>query len=83
MALPDTGPRETQAACSALVGQCIGQVASRDEDAFGVLWRDLQSALLRYLTVMTPQAAVELASGPELPVVPRRGSGAPSSLPKL
>src|SRR4029450_9663432 len=33
-----------------------------DEDAFAVLWRDLNPALLRYLRVVAPGAAEALAS---------------------
>ena len=35
--------------------------AGGDEDAFGKLWRDLQPPLLRYLTVVAPGAAEDLA----------------------
>lgn len=43
--------------------------AGGDEDAFGVLWRDLQPRLLRYLTVVAPGAAEDLASETWLAVV--------------
>jgi RNA polymerase sigma-70 factor (ECF subfamily) len=33
-----------------------------DEQAFAVLWRDLQPALLRYLRVAAPEAAEDLAA---------------------
>ena len=36
--------------------------AGGDEDAFGVLWHDLQPRLLRYFMVITPEAAEDLAA---------------------
>ena len=36
--------------------------AGGDEDAFGVLWRDLQPRLLRYFMLIAPGAAEDLAA---------------------
>jgi len=47
--------------------------ADGDEDAFGLLWRDLQPRLLRYLRVTAPGAGEDLASETWLGVV--RGIG--------
>ena len=47
--------------------------AGGDEDAFGVLWHDLQPRLLRYFKVITPEAAEDLASETWLAVI--RGIG--------
>jgi RNA polymerase sigma-70 factor, ECF subfamily len=46
--------RSLQAALTAAVGG--------DEQAFAVLWRELQPAVLRYLRVLAPDAAEDLAS---------------------
>src|SRR4029450_10654104 len=43
------------------------------EQAFGVLWRDLQPALLRYLRVAAPEAAEDLAADTWVSVI--RGLG--------
>ena len=40
-----------------------------DEDAFGVLWYDLQPRLLRYFSVIAPGAAEDLASETWLAVI--------------
>jgi RNA polymerase sigma-70 factor (ECF subfamily) len=49
----------------AMIGRSFPRVleaaAGGDEDAFGKLWRDLQPRLLRYLTVVAPGAAEDLA----------------------
>jgi RNA polymerase sigma-70 factor (ECF subfamily) len=47
--------------------------ASGDEDAFGMLWYDLQPRLLRYFRVVAPGAAEDLASETWLGVI--RGIG--------
>ena len=47
--------------------------AGGDEDAFGVLWHDLQPRLLRYFKVIAPEAAEDLASETWLAVI--RGIG--------
>jgi RNA polymerase sigma-70 factor (ECF subfamily) len=47
--------------------------AGGDENAFGVLWHDLQPRLLRYFKVITPEAAEDLASETWLAVI--RGIG--------
>jgi len=47
--------------------------ASGDEDAFGMLWHDLQPRLLRYLTMIAPGTAEDLASETWLGVI--RGIG--------
>jgi DNA-directed RNA polymerase specialized sigma24 family protein len=44
-----------------------------DEQAFAVLWRDLQPALLRYLGVAAPEAAEDLAADTWVSVI--RGLG--------
>jgi RNA polymerase sigma-70 factor, ECF subfamily len=36
--------------------------AGSDEDAFGVLWHDLQPRLLRYFKLIAPGAAEDLAA---------------------
>src|SRR6266508_1290791 len=51
----------------------LGAAARGDEQAFGVLWQDLQPAMLRYLTMLAPGAAEDLASETWLRVV--RGIG--------
>jgi RNA polymerase sigma-70 factor, ECF subfamily len=43
--------------------------AGGDEDAFGVLWHDLQPRLLRYFSVIAPGAAEDLASETWLAVI--------------
>jgi RNA polymerase sigma-70 factor, ECF subfamily len=47
----------------------VDAAAGGDEDAFGVLWRDLQPVLLRYLDGMAPGAGEDLASETWLRVV--------------
>jgi RNA polymerase sigma-70 factor (ECF subfamily) len=47
----------------------LGAAARGDEDAFGMLWRDLQPRLLRYFRVVSPSAAEDLASETWLGVV--------------
>jgi RNA polymerase sigma-70 factor, ECF subfamily len=42
-----------------------------DEEAFAVLWRHLQPALLRYFQVVAPQAAEDLAADTWLSVIRR------------
>jgi RNA polymerase sigma-70 factor, ECF subfamily len=51
----------------------LSAAAGGDQDAFGRLWRDLQPRLLRYLRVVTPGGAEDLASETWLAVV--RGIG--------
>ena len=43
--------------------------AGGDERAFGILWRDLQPGLLRYLDALAPGAGEDLASETWLRVV--------------
>jgi RNA polymerase sigma-70 factor, ECF subfamily len=43
--------------------------AGGDEDAFGVLWHDLQPRLVRYFSVIAPGAAEDLASETWLAVI--------------
>jgi hypothetical protein len=40
----------------------LGDAKGGDEHAFGVLYRDLQPSLLRYLRVLAPRAAEDLAA---------------------
>jgi RNA polymerase sigma-70 factor, ECF subfamily len=47
--------------------------ADGDELAFGILWRDLQPGLLRYLDALAPGAGEDLASETWLRVVGRLG----------
>ena len=47
----------------------LDAAAGGDELAFGVLWRDLQPALLRYLNVLAPGAGEDLASETWLRVI--------------
>jgi RNA polymerase sigma-70 factor (ECF subfamily) len=60
-----------------MIGPAFAEVleaaAGGDEDAFGWLWHDLQPRLLRYLAVIAPAAAEDLASETWLSVV--RGIG--------
>jgi RNA polymerase sigma-70 factor (ECF subfamily) len=42
-----------------------------DEQAFAVLWRDLQPALLRYFQVVAPQAAEDLAADTWVSIIRR------------
>jgi RNA polymerase sigma-70 factor (ECF subfamily) len=49
----------------------LDAAAGGDETAFGVLWRDLQPRLLRYLDALAPGAGEDLASETWLRVVPR------------
>jgi RNA polymerase sigma-70 factor (ECF subfamily) len=51
----------------------LGAATRGDMDALGELWRDLQPRLLRYLTVVAPGAAEDLASETWLAVL--RGIG--------
>jgi RNA polymerase sigma-70 factor, ECF subfamily len=51
----------------------LAAAARGDEDAFGRLWRELQPRLLRYLLVIAPGAAEDVASEAWLAVV--RGIG--------
>jgi RNA polymerase sigma-70 factor, ECF subfamily len=51
----------------------LGAAAAGDELAFGILWRDLQPGLLRYLNALAPGAGEDLASETWLRVV--RGLG--------
>jgi RNA polymerase sigma-70 factor, ECF subfamily len=51
----------------------LDAAARGDEAAFGLLWRDLQPALLRYLDGLAPGAGEDLASETWLRVVPRLG----------
>jgi RNA polymerase sigma-70 factor (ECF subfamily) len=51
----------------------LAAAAGGDEDAFGMLWYDLQPRLLRYFRVVAPGAAEDLASETWLGVV--RGIG--------
>ncbi len=57
----------------AMIGSRFPQVleaaAVGDEDAFGLLWQDLQPRLLRYFNVITPAAGEDLASETWLGVV--------------
>ncbi|HYY79459.1 MAG TPA: RNA polymerase sigma factor [Actinomycetes bacterium] len=47
----------------------LAAAANGDEDAFGLLWQDLQPRLLRYLMVVAPGAGEDLASETWLGVV--------------
>jgi RNA polymerase sigma-70 factor, ECF subfamily len=47
----------------------LARAQSRDEEAFGRLFRDAQPALLRYLKVVAPQAAEDVAGETWLQVV--------------
>jgi RNA polymerase sigma-70 factor, ECF subfamily len=47
----------------------LDAAASGDEAAFGILWRDLQPGLLRYLDAFAPGAAEDLASETWLRIV--------------
>jgi len=66
----DTGPSGGTlgrlAPAAAMIGPTFAAVlaaaAGEDEDAFGILWYDLQPRLLRYFRVVTPGAAEDLAS---------------------
>jgi len=51
----------------------IAAAANGDEQAFAILWRELQPALLRYLRVVAPGASEDLASEAWLEVA--RGLG--------
>ncbi|HZD00053.1 MAG TPA: sigma-70 family RNA polymerase sigma factor [Actinomycetes bacterium] len=56
-----------------MIGDAFNEVleaaAGGDERAFAVLWRDLQPGLLRYLKVMAPGVAEDLASETWLDVI--------------
>jgi RNA polymerase sigma-70 factor, ECF subfamily len=60
-----------------MLGSCFGSVLAAavdgDEQAFARLWRDLHPAVLRYLRVVAPEAAEDVASEAWLEVV--RGLG--------
>jgi RNA polymerase sigma-70 factor (ECF subfamily) len=47
----------------------LAAAAAGDDAAFGVLWRDLQPALLRYLNAMAPGSGEDLASETWLRVI--------------
>jgi RNA polymerase sigma-70 factor (ECF subfamily) len=47
----------------------VDAAAGGDEAAFGILWRDLQPGLLRYLDALAPGAAEDLASETWLRIV--------------
>jgi RNA polymerase sigma-70 factor, ECF subfamily len=47
----------------------LAAAAGGDDEAFGILWRDLQPGLLRYLGAMAPGAGEDLASETWLRVV--------------
>jgi RNA polymerase sigma-70 factor (ECF subfamily) len=49
--------------------QVLEAAAVGDEDAFGLLWHDLQPRLLRYFKVIAPTVAEDLASETWLAVV--------------
>jgi RNA polymerase sigma-70 factor (ECF subfamily) len=49
----------------------LAAAARGDELAFGILWRDLQPGLLRYLNALAPGAGEDLASETWLRVVGR------------
>jgi RNA polymerase sigma-70 factor (ECF subfamily) len=51
----------------------LAAAAGGDELAFGILWRDLQPGLLRYLDALAPGAGEDLASETWLRVVGRLG----------
>jgi RNA polymerase sigma-70 factor, ECF subfamily len=51
----------------------LGDAKGGDEHAFGVLYRDLQPSLLRYLRVLAPGAAEDLAAETWLRVVRQLG----------
>ena len=51
----------------------LAAVARGDEPPFGILWRDLQPGLLRYLNAAAPGAGEDLASETWLRVVGRLG----------
>jgi RNA polymerase sigma-70 factor (ECF subfamily) len=59
----------------------LNAAASGDEHAFELLWRDLQPRLLRYLRVVVPEAAEDLASETWVAVIEsmERFSGSESS----
>jgi RNA polymerase sigma-70 factor, ECF subfamily len=57
----------------AVVSGSAGRGAGRDEQAFAVLWRELQPVVLRYLRVMAPAAAEDLAADAWVSVI--RGFG--------
>jgi RNA polymerase sigma-70 factor (ECF subfamily) len=61
----------------------LAAAARGDELAFGILWRDLQPGLLRYLNALAPGAGEDLASETWLRVVGRLGrfSGDERDLP--
>jgi len=50
-------------------GVRLAQAQSGDEAAFGCVFRDVQPALLRYLRVMAPEAAEDVAGETWLQVV--------------
>jgi RNA polymerase sigma-70 factor (ECF subfamily) len=56
-----------------MIGDAFDEVlkaaASGDEQSFEILWRDLQPGLLRFLKVMTPALAEDLASETWLDVI--------------
>jgi RNA polymerase sigma-70 factor (ECF subfamily) len=51
----------------------LDAAAGGDEAAFGILWRDLQPGLLRYLDALAPGVGEDLASETWLRIVPRLG----------
>ena len=51
----------------------LDAAACGDEAAFGILWRDLQPGLLRYLDALAPGVGEDLASETWLRIVPRLG----------
>jgi RNA polymerase sigma-70 factor (ECF subfamily) len=74
--LPATGDR-TQAERGAMIGPrfpaLLIATQGGDEQAFAVLWRDLQPAVLRYLQVAAGEAAEDLAADTWVSVI--RGLG--------
>ena len=63
--LPPTGD-QTQAERGAMIGprfpELLAAAQGGDEQAFAVLWRDLQPAVLRYFQVAAAEAAEDLAA---------------------
>jgi RNA polymerase sigma-70 factor (ECF subfamily) len=53
--------------------ELLAAAQAGDEQAFAVLWRHLQPALLRYFQVAVPQAAEDLAADTWLSVIRRLG----------
>jgi Sigma-70 region 2 len=72
--LPTTGPKPAgHTSEGKIIGDAFGSVlraaAGGDKQAFAAIWRSLHPGLLRYLRVMAPGAAEDLASETWLDVV--------------